>query len=135
MSDALLERYRLRLAEELAACADRPLLTHLRSMRQLAAQAEGGRFHGLARSDPAGADALLSDLLAVATWAGWELPIGPAEERELPVEGLPRGLLGNDRSSAGAAVWRLGPDRIGLARPRQPGQVDPGHWQGMAADA
>ncbi len=49
-------------------------------------QVEG--FEQVARHDLAGSDELLSDLFAVATFHGWELPIEPisVDARDLRIE-------------------------------------------------
>lgn len=116
----LLDRYLAQLAAELPALADRALVRHLRQLAALAAEARAEGLERLAARDQHAADALLTDLFAVATWHGWELPLEALGERELPVEGLPRGLLGADRAADGAHLWVVDEDTVALARCREP---------------
>jgi hypothetical protein len=120
---AMLARYQDAVAEELPSLADRALAKHLRRMTTLASRALGGGFEALARDDLQAADELLSDVLAVATFRGWELPIEPQGERELDVDGLPRGLMAADRAADSARVWVLDPVTIALARSREAGDL------------
>ncbi len=120
-ADGLLDRYQAGVAEELPGLADPAMAKHLRRMAALAAAARAHGFALLARRDPAGADGLLSDLLATATWHGWELPLAPLDEIDLDPTGLVRGLLGHDAEADGAGVWVLDPATIGLARWRTAG--------------
>ncbi len=122
-SDALLDRYQAGIADELPSLADPAMAKHLRRMSALAAAARAHGFALLARRDPAGADGLLSDLLATATWHGWELPLAHLDDVEIETAGLPRGLLGHDSEADGAGVWVLDPATIGLARWRIAGST------------
>jgi hypothetical protein len=120
---AMLARYQEAVAEELPSLADRGLAKHLRRMSTLASRALGSGIEALAQEDVASADELLSDLLAVATFRGWELPLEPLGERELAVEDLPRGLLAADRAADSARVWVIDHETVALARAREVGEV------------
>lgn len=114
-----LRRYLAAQEAEVPALADRPLLEHLRRLNVLAGRALALGFTALATQDAAGADALLTDVFAVATWQQWDLPVQRLEDAEVAVEGLPLGLLGADPGHEGAALWRLDHGRIALARLRE----------------
>jgi hypothetical protein len=118
-SDAMLRRYQAATAAELPALADRPLLAHLRRLDALAGRALALGFTALATEDAAAADALLTDVFAVGTWQGWELPAERLADAEVAVDDLPRGLLGQDPGREGAALWILDHGRIALARLRE----------------
>jgi hypothetical protein len=118
-----LARYQDAVAEEIPGLADRALLKHLRRMTTLAARALAGGFDELARDELAAADELLSDLLAVGTYRGWELPLDALGEREVAVESLPRGLLGADQGVESARVWLLDRSLLALARSREAGEA------------
>lgn len=120
---ALVRSYLADLAAEQAALADRQLAAHLRRMTALAARLLADGFPALARQDAAAADALLTDLCAVATWRGWALPLVRLDGDEASVDGLPRGLLGAD-PGGGAGLWLLDHATLALARDRQPGEAD-----------
>lgn len=124
----LVRRYRAALAAELPGLADRRLLSHLRRLDRSAAEVLMGGLTQLARREPAAADALLTDLFAVATWHGWELPATPLGEAEADPPGSPGGLLGADPGGEGARLWLLDHATVALARARQADEVDAGHW-------
>jgi hypothetical protein len=117
-AEEMLGRYAGALTDELPALADRSLAKLIRQFARLAGQAMAGGFDQLANNDRAAADALLTDLFAVATWNKWELPIEELGERELPVETLPRGLLGADVSRGGASLWLVDDETVALSRSR-----------------
>lgn len=123
-SEPLLRRYLAAQEAELPSLADRTLSAHLRRLNGLAAQALVVGVTILAKRDAAHADALLSDVFAVATWHGWELPAEALGEDEVEVAGLPRGLLGADPGHEGASVWVLDHATVALARARQSGEAD-----------
>lgn len=111
-------RWQANLADELPSLADRALQAHLRALARTAAAVLSEGFDVVCQRDVRAVDALLSDLLAVATWHGWELPLTSIGERDLPVEDLPRGLLAADTAADGAKVWVLDDRTIALARDR-----------------
>ncbi len=118
-----LAAHQLALAGELAGLADRQMIAHVRRMDRLASRALAEGFAALAADDRAGADALLSDLLALALWAGGgDLPLRRLGRIEVGAD-LPRGLLGADDSADGLAVWVLGGGRIATARLREAGSL------------
>ncbi|MCS6970587.1 MAG: hypothetical protein RMM29_01935 [Planctomycetota bacterium] len=119
----LLARYRALVERELVWLAERGLAEHLRRCLRLAGELEAGDLASVARRDRAGLDALLTDLFAVATWQGWQLPLERLDDAELALDDLPRGLLGADESREGAALWLLDGGTLALARQRQPGPV------------
>ncbi|MBA3708968.1 MAG: hypothetical protein H0W83_09145 [Planctomycetes bacterium] len=120
LSDAdTLVRYQSAIADELPSIADRGLARHLRRMSTLASRALGGGFDRLASDDLPQADTLLTDVLAVATYRQWPLPIEPLGERDLALEGLPRGLLGADVSTDSARVWLIDHATLALSRSRE----------------
>jgi hypothetical protein len=117
--EAFIARYQGALADELPGLADRALVRHLRRLSTIASRAVAGGFDRLAEADPGAADELLTDLFAVATWRAWPLPLEQLGERDLPVEGLPRGLLGQDAGSDGAKLWLLDDETLALCRDRE----------------
>ena len=119
---ALLQRYLDAQQVELPSLADRGMTAFLRRMGALAAEAQGVGVTMLARRDPAQADALLTDLFAVATWHGWELPVERLGETDAEV-GV-RGLLGADVAADGATLWLIDHATVALARARQAGEAD-----------
>lgn len=121
---AMLRRYLDAQEAELPALADRQMTAFLRRMGRLAGEAMGDGLTLLARRDPAAADALLSDLFAVATWQRWDIPAERLADGEVAVDGLPRGLLGADTSGEGAALWVVDHATVALARLRQAGEAD-----------
>ncbi len=119
---ALLQRYLDAQQAELPSLADRGMTAFLRRMGALAAEAQGLGMTMLARRDSAQADALLTDLFAVATWHGWELPVERLAGSEAEV-GV-RGLLGADTTVDGAMLWLIDHATVALARVRQAGEAD-----------
>ncbi|MBA3845944.1 MAG: hypothetical protein H0X45_04795 [Planctomycetes bacterium] len=117
-ADEMIERYARNLADELPSLADRSLAQLLRRFARIAGQAMAGGFDALAASDRANADALLTDIFAVATWHRWEIPAESTGEQDLPVDELPRGLLGADVSTGGASLWLIDDQTVALARAR-----------------
>jgi hypothetical protein len=118
---ALVQRWLDQAADEVRGLADRALVSHIRELTRVASEVLGDGFERVAERDPHAADALLSDLLAVATWHGWELPIEALGDLDLPVEDLPRGLLAADQAREGASVWLLDDRTVALARTRVAG--------------
>ena len=116
--EALMAKYQSTIGDEIPSLADRALISFLRKQVTLATRALSEGFDRLAEQDTAAADELLTDLFAVATWHGWELPIESLGERDLPVEEIPRGLLGADTSSDGAKLWVIDHETIALSRDR-----------------
>jgi hypothetical protein len=119
----LIARYQQRLADELPSCADRALITYLRQLDAVANKVRTTGFDSVAAQDPAAADALLSDLFAVATYDRWDVPAEHIGDDELPVDGLPRGILAADGSREGAKVFVLDEQTIAIARERTAGEV------------
>lgn len=121
--ESCLRRYLASQEAEAPALADRPLQAHLRRLNGLAIRALAVGFTDLATGDAAGADALLTDLFAVATWQAWELPVERQADAEVAVESLPRGLLGVDPGQEGAGLWLIDHGRVALARNRSVGEA------------
>jgi len=122
LSDAtLIQRWLDQTADEVKGLADRALVDHLRTLTRVACEVLGDGFERVAERDPHAADALISDLFAVATWHGWDLPIEALGDLDLPVDDLPRGLLAADRAREGASVWLLDEHTVALARTRKAG--------------
>ncbi len=119
-TDAIV-RYQEALAIETKALADRSLIRHVKRMSTLASQVLVSGFATVARNDLGGADELLTDLFAVATWQRWELPVEDLGEQELPVEDLPRGLLAADQGTESARLWMLDGTTVALSRSRESG--------------
>lgn len=122
---ALVARWQQAVGEEQPSLADRPLLAHLKRLNQAAARLMTMGFDTLARQDRVTADALLTDLFAVATWHGWELPVVQVGDQELDVADLPRGFLGAD-TAEGAGLWLIEAGTVALARQRQ--AADEADW-------
>ena len=116
--EALIAKYQSTIGDEIPSLADRALIRFLRKQITLATRALSEGFDRLAEQDTAAADELLTDLFAVATWHGWDLPIESLGERDLPVEEIPRGLLGADTASDGAKLWVIDHETIALSRDR-----------------
>ena len=116
--EALIAKYQSTIGDEIPSLADRALIRFLRKQITLATRALSEGFDRLAEQDTAAADELLTDLFAVATWHGWELPIESLGERDLPVEEIPRGLLGADTASDGAKLWVIDHETLALSRDR-----------------
>lgn len=119
-SGPVVEAY-LRELSEVGGHAEAPMLAHLARMRRLASEGAQRGLAELMREDPAAADALCVDILAVATWHGWELPLsGPAEGTVDPAEVRGRGFFGHGGGEQGAELLRLGDGRWALVRSRLP---------------
>ena len=118
---ALLTRYQDQTVQEVKSLADRALLGHLKRMSGLTSQVQAHGFEAVARHDLAGADALLTELFAVATWHQWDLPIEALGEQDLPLDGLPRGLLAADAAPDNAGLWLVDGRTLALARDRKAG--------------
>jgi hypothetical protein len=84
--EAVLTRYQNALSDELPSLADRGLVRFLRKQSTLVSRALSDGFDRLAEQDIAAADALLTDIFAVATYHNWFLPLESLGERELLVE-------------------------------------------------
>jgi hypothetical protein len=123
-SEPILRQYIAAYEAEIPSLADRTLGAHVRRLNGLAVEAMTIGFTTLAKRDAAHADALLSDLFAVATWHGWELPLTVLGEMDVAVDGLPRGLLGVDPGREGAGVWVIDHATVALARNREAGEAD-----------
>jgi hypothetical protein len=115
----VLERYLNDIGAELPSLADRAMVIHLRRMSTLASRVQADGLEVLAAQDSAAADALLTDLFAVATYRGWSLPVTLLGGRDLAVDKLPRGLLGADTEKDGALLWLIDPETLALARTRE----------------
>lgn len=115
----LLNRYQAALGDEQRISAERAMSDHLKRMSTLASRAMSQGFDVVARNDTAAADALLTDLFAVATWHGWDLPITNLGEEDVDLSELQRGLLGADGDGVGAALWQLDGSTIAFARCRE----------------
>lgn len=122
----MLARYLAAQEAELPAIADRPLLAHLRRLNQAAARMMGHGVTLCARQDPALTDALLTDLFAVATWNGWDLPVERLGIQEVDVAAAGRGLLGSDPGREGAGLWVVDHAQVALARERE--SADDAEW-------
>jgi hypothetical protein len=114
-------RYQEAMVVEVKSLADRALLHHIKRMSTLASAVQAHGFEAMARTDLAAADELLTDVFAVATWHGWELPAEALGEQELSVEDLPRGLLAADAGTESARLWMLDGTTVALARTRLAG--------------
>lgn len=120
-----IRRWQEQNAEELRRLADRRLAEHLRRLDAIASRLAIDGVDLVAQHDAAAADAWLTDAIAVATWQRWEgLPVEAMGEQDLPVDGLPRGLLAADDSSEGAGLWLIDDEHFALAR-----------WREVPADA
>jgi hypothetical protein len=120
-SNETLVRYQEALAEEHKITAERAMAEFQRRMGQLANRALAHGFDTLARHDRVLADALLTDLFAVATYHRWELPIEDLGEEDLDVSDLTRGLLGVETPGEGASLWQLDGTTIAFSRSRAAG--------------
>lgn len=114
----LLVRYQESLAAEHEISAEADMAAHQRRMHALAGRALVDGFDALARRDALAADTLLTDLLAVATWRGWELPLDSVPPPAVPPTELPSGLLGTGAAAEGACAWLLDGASVALCRGR-----------------
>lgn len=115
-----IRRWQEQNAEELRRLADRRLAEHLRRLDAIASRLAIDGVDLVAQHDAAAADAWLTDAIAVATWQHWEgLPAAALGEQDLPVKGLPRGLLAADDSAEGAGLWLIDDGHFALARWRE----------------
>ncbi len=121
----LVSRWQDAAAAELPRLADRRLAEHIRALDAIAARIRSEGIDMVAQHDPSAADAWLTDAVAVATWNHWELPVQSLGERELAVEGIPRGLIAADRSREGAGLWVIDDATIALARWREAPREEP----------
>ncbi len=124
LTDAeILHRYQAHITDEMPSLAEREQVKHLRKLVGVAAHAVVEGFEEVARRDLANADELLSDVFAVATYHAWPLPAENTGDREVDVDGLPRGLLGADLNPESASLWLLDGTTLALARARVVGDV------------
>ncbi len=131
----MLARYQETIADELRSLADRQLVNHLKRMSTAASRAQASGFDQLARADLGSADSLLSEILAIALWHRWDLPLEALGQRDLTLDGLRRGLLGADHSIETASVWQLDGTTIAVARTRVSGDTDLEHHKTMPGHA
>ena len=113
-----LARYQEAMVTEIKSLADRALVKHIKRMSTLASAVQAHGFEALARVDLPGADELLTDVFAVATWHAWELPAENIGNQELSVDDLPRGLLAADAGTESARLWMLDGTTNALTRSR-----------------
>jgi len=116
--EAMLVRYQEFLSQEIPSLAEQTLIRHLRRLSGYASQVLSSGFETLARNDIQAADELLSDVFAVATFRGWDLPLESLGDSEQNLDDLPRGLLGADRNADSARVWLLDGATVALSRAR-----------------
>jgi hypothetical protein len=121
--EAILQRYQSYLGDELPSLADRGLVRFIRKQSTVVSRVLAEGFDRVAEQDVAAADALLTDIFAVATYFQWRIPLEPLGERDLPLDDLPRGLLSADTSSDGAKLWVIDEDTIALSRDREADDV------------
>lgn len=114
----LVRRWLAQQEDELRSLVERALVSHIRQLTTIASRILAEGVERVAEQDVAAADAFLSDIFAVATWHGWDLPVSALGDLDVPVEALPRGLLAADRSREGAQVWLLDGQTVALARNR-----------------
>jgi len=116
--ETMLVRYQECLAAEIPSLAEQTLIRHLRRLTGYASQVLSSGFETLARNDIQAADELLSDIFAVATFHGWDLPLESLGESDQELDDLPRGLLGADRDPDSARIWLLDGATVALSRAR-----------------
>jgi hypothetical protein len=101
----LLAAWMLQASEEPAGLADAALLRHLAKLRQVAARVQVAGLDHVAVEDHAGVDQLLTDILALALWHGWALPVVDLGTHDGPRPSGPTGILGSNQLGSGAGVW------------------------------
>jgi len=116
--EAMLVRYQDYLAQEIPSLAEQTLIRHLRRLSGYASQVLSSGFETVARNDLPAVDELLSDVFAVATFLGWDLPMESLGDSDQDLTDLPRGLLGADRNADSARVWLLDGATVALSRAR-----------------
>ncbi|TVR43098.1 MAG: hypothetical protein EA402_10240 [Planctomycetota bacterium] len=117
-SESCLQAYIQVSTEELAGVVEPSLMRHLRQMQDCLQQIMGGGFEVAVASNRQGMDLLLTELLALGTWHGWELPLQAAAVRDLPQPAPASGLLGTDAQGEGARCWLQG-ELVWLSRCRE----------------
>lgn len=118
-----LQRYAEAMQHEQSGVAERPMLRFLKQMQAIAARLAAEGRERIEETDPAALDALLTDVLALATWHGWPLPGKDLGERECDLAGARRGLLGADDSEGGARAYVLEDDLVAVVRSREAGDA------------
>ena len=118
VNDAVIAPYLAEIERELPGLAEQSLRDHLRSMHALVTQIGVKGFEQAKQDEPAAIDGLLTDMLAVATWHGWPLPLEDLGMHDKDVALARLGLLGYAELGNGAAVYCWDDGLIGLARDR-----------------
>lgn len=132
-AESVLLPYMQTLEEERSSIVDRELVGHLGRLQRVLARVMTAGLEVAAADDQEGADCLLTDILAVATWNGWHLPVEELDASGYGVpEGRPTGFLGTGATGSGASVWVEG-DHVVLARNRNAStEADEAHWEDRA---
>ena len=118
---ALLERYGEHLQRDEQGAAEPAYQRLMQQMQVLAQRAASNGFDSVVQEDRGAADALLTDVFAVATWEHWSLPVQDEGEDDCDLDGATRGLLGADDQRGGAELYRFGDGRLALRRSREVG--------------
>ncbi|NRA36747.1 MAG: hypothetical protein HRU15_01285 [Planctomycetes bacterium] len=116
----VLMRYNEYAVNELEHMADADLIAYVKKLRVVAEQVYRDGYDAALQQDPALLDSLLTDVLSIATYEGWDHPLvadGLRNIDELPSPGL----LGYDVSIQGAQLYVIDSKELALARSRQAG--------------
>ncbi|MHC5068002.1 MAG: hypothetical protein ACYTF0_05380 [Planctomycetota bacterium] len=118
---SLLERYVAQVEDTLRMVLEEGQAGLLQRCSRVLSRLAAEGMDGLAASDPAALDMLLTDVFAVATWSGWSLPAVADGHVEVDPAAAQRGLLGAEASDEGAILWLLADGALALVRSR-PGE-------------
>ena len=118
LSAELLMQYSEFSVGELAQIVEPSLMQHVRRMQNLAQQVLTAGVEIVCEKDREGVDLLLTEIVALGTWCGWNLPL---EKTAPPAHPLPlptSGFLQTGASSEGATLWAI-EDQVYLSRSRE----------------
>ena len=129
LDPSMTNAYTSALEQEVHQLAEQSLRDHLRQMHRVLAALGAAGVDACRAQMPAELDALLTDIFAVASWHGWQLPVEHLGQHRKDLSQAQRGLLGYDASTGGAELYRCDETLVALVRDRSidvdGGLVDP----------
>ncbi len=129
VSSPMLHAYQQYLTEERASLVDAALIRHLEHLRQALQRLMLEGLSACSGSHLGDIDQVLTDIFAVATWNGWQVPVLPPTLHTLPEPRPACGLLASGEVGSGAHVW-FHANHIFLSRDREIDRIaDTGHWR------
>lgn len=131
LSAEILMQYSEHSTAELAQIVEPALMQHVRKMQNIAQQILTAGAEMVCEQDREGVDALITEVVALGTWCGWNLPLEKAAPPANPIPLPVSGLLQTGVSSEGATLWAVD-DKLFLSRSREvSGTADmTHHWGG-----